>query len=594
MSEKTMKFIEYYPLKSAYNPRVVPTKNTFTFISRLNGMPQVWTMNQENEPELLSEIEGNILSHFHSPTGEQTIVGVDYNGNERQQIYLINNEEQQMEPLVDAPEYFHYIGGWSKDGKKITFSSNRRNLGYFDVYVFDITTKKMTEVFQFDGNCIPLQWIDEENVLVSIEETNFDKSLYILHLKTEKLTKIGKENICRYASIQITNDCKSGYVLTDSDADTLTLNWFSLDAPDKLVKLVHWEKWDVEEFALSANEELIVLTVNENARSKLYLYDVASKELTEIPDVAHGVISSISWLNQTEFIFALNTPKLPGDIWKYSVSSKQLERQTFLGESVELKDAWIESEHYTFPSFDNLEIPYFTYEKGTLKNKPALIYVHGGPESQYKTDALPLIQSLASQGYLVVAPNIRGSLGYGRKYTELDDVEKRLEPVRDLVCLAGHLVQMHQVDIKNIFIMGHSYGGLMTLAAITHFPDIWAGAVDFVGISDFTTFLTNTGAWRRRIRESEYGTIANNANFFKEFSPLNHSNQIKVPLLVFHGENDTRVPISESEQLVTSMKSRGQEVEYVTFDNEGHFIEKLDNQTAMDLRIIEFLNGNIK
>src|SRR5699024_8720913 len=157
-------------------------------------------------------------------------------------------------------------------------------------------------------------------------------------------------------------------------------------------------------------------------------------------------------------------------------------------------------------------------------------YIHGGPEGQTKADYNPVIQYLADQGFAVAAPNVRGSNGYGRTYIKLDDVRKRMDSVKDLVWLVKDLVNTHEVDEKKVGIIGRSYGGFMVLAALTHFPEVWAAGVNIVGISHFKTFMENTGAWRRRLRAYEYGSLENDSDFFEEIAPLNHSEKIVAPL----------------------------------------------------------------
>ncbi|WP_157261878.1 S9 family peptidase, partial [Paenibacillus sp. A3] len=192
------------------------------------------------------------------------------------------------------------------------------------------------------------------------------------------------------------------------------------------------------------------------------------------------------------------------------------------------------------------------------------------------------------QGFNVVTPNVRGSMGYGKTYLNLDNARKRMDAVADLAWMVKDLSRFATVDTGKIGIMGRSYGGFMVLAALTHYPDLWAAGVDIVGISHFRTFLENTGEWRRALREAEYGTLADDSDFFEEIAPLNHSQNIKVPLLIFHGRNDTRVPVSEAEQLYADMRARGQEAKLVIFEDEGHQTEKMENHIAMNTEIVRF------
>ncbi|MEH7524670.1 prolyl oligopeptidase family serine peptidase, partial [Bacillus sp. JJ1503] len=178
-------------------------------------------------------------------------------------------------------------------------------------------------------------------------------------------------------------------------------------------------------------------------------------------------------------------------------------------------------------------------------------------------------------GYAVVAPNIRGSTGYGKTYTHLDDVRKRMDALKDLISLVEWLKGDIHVDTGKIAVMGGSYGGFMVLSAISHYPDLWAAAVDIVGISSLRTFLKTTSPWRKRFRETEYGTVEEDGEFFDQIDPLNLTDHITSPLMVIHGVNDPRVPIEESEQIVNKLKKRDHPITFIRIEDEGHTFSKL-------------------
>lgn len=248
-----------------------------------------------------------------------------------------------------------------------------------------------------------------------------------------------------------------------------------------------------------------------------------------------------------------------------------------------------------YPSFDGLSVPAFLFHPSARADRPAptLFFVHGGPESQLRPSFNPVIQYFAQRGFLVVAPNVRGSTGYGKRYSHLDDVDKRLDSVRDLAAGAEWLAAQGLADPHRIAVMGGSYGGYLVLAALTERPDLWAAGVDIVGIANFVTFLERTGPWRRRHREAEYGSLERDRALLERLSPLRQVDRIAAPLLVIHGANDPRVPIHEAEQLVASLRQRGQPVEYLRFEDEGHGLVKLDNRLAAYPRMADFLERHL-
>ena len=224
---------------------------------------------------------------------------------------------------------------------------------------------------------------------------------------------------------------------------------------------------------------------------------------------------------------------------------------------------------------------------------PVVVEVHGGPESQRRPGFNAVTQILCSRGYAVFEPNVRGSAGYGRRYASLDDVERRMDAVADLEAAADWLTDHSLVDPDRIAVMGGSYGGFMTLAALTTYPDRWAAGVDVVCIASFVTFLKNTGDWRRKLREAEYGSLDADRALLEQLSPLSHIDCIAAPLFVLHGENDPRVPVDEARQVVTAAREQGVQVRELVFDDEGHGFSKLENRVEAYTAVAEFLANHV-
>ncbi|MDQ0177983.1 S9 family peptidase [Bacillus chungangensis] len=583
---------KYLHVIAAYSPSAMTRKNKFTFLSKKTGIPQAYLWDGNTAKiQPFGEFNDRVMSVYHSPTGDKTVVGIDHNGNEKQQFYLVSQNGKKKEPLIISPEHFHHFGGWSTDEHHIVFSSNRRNSGYFDLFVLNMQTRQEQMVFEYDGNCVPICWLkDSKKIVIRIQETNIDHSLYILDIETKELVKIGPKDVtARFTSLVLSEDGQTAFVLSDFENDTLTIYHFSLEQPEKLYKVIEPCMWDIEELALSPDEAFLLYTINEGGTSKLHIFEFSTNKITHLSNVRSGVIDSLSWLDQSHFVFALKSPIMPGDIWMYDLRHKEGKRITHDGASPDIEHLWVEPELCTFTSFDGLKVPYFYYSKEKIP-KAAVVYVHGGPEHQIRAEFHPVIQYLVSKGFAVAAPNVRGSMGYGRKYVQLDDRRKRMDAVADLANLAEALATTKQIKPNKIGIMGRSYGGFMVLASLTHYPTYWAAGIDIVGISHFKTFLENTGPWRRRLREYEYGFLEEDADFFEEIAPLNHLEHIKAPLLVFHGRNDTRVPVSEAEQLTNKMFEMGKEVELVIFENEGHQTEKIENHLTMNRKIVAFFN----
>jgi dipeptidyl aminopeptidase/acylaminoacyl peptidase len=241
------------------------------------------------------------------------------------------------------------------------------------------------------------------------------------------------------------------------------------------------------------------------------------------------------------------------------------------------------------------QIPAWFYTPAQASDVPLLVVVlvHGGPEGQARTGFHFLVQYLVRHGYAVLMPNVRGSTGYGKAYSHLDDVEKRMDSVADLAHAVHWLRAQPGIDGGRLVVYGGSYGGFMVLAALTAYPELWAAGVDIVGISNLATFLENTSEYRRGHREAEYGSLARDRAFLERIAPINHVERIAAPLMVIHGANDPRVPLSEAEQLVKALEARNVPVEFLAFDDEGHGIVKLKNKQVAYPAIVAFLHQHV-
>lgn len=336
------------------------------------------------------------------------------------------------------------------------------------------------------------------------------------------------------------------------------------------------------------------LTVNAGGISKGIIYSIEDGSL-ESWQTPTGVISEISFSpDNKRFAYVFNGAAHPADIWEVEVETKHSRRLTFVSSLPIVEEQLVEPKLINFTSFDGLNVPAFYYKPKESSGKlPVVVFVHGGPEYQIRAVYNPFLQYFINRGYAVCTPNVRGSTGYGKSYTHLDDVRKRMDSVKDLTALVDWLKEEGGADPDKIAVMGRSYGGFMVLAAITHYPELWAAAIDIVGISSFKTFLENTSVWRRKLREAEYGSIEADEEFFDEIDPLHRTKDIQCPVMMLHGANDPRVPIEETEQMVKELKERNHPVHYIRFEDEGHFFVKLKNNITAYSSVADFLDKHI-
>jgi dipeptidyl aminopeptidase/acylaminoacyl peptidase len=300
--------------------------------------------------------------------------------------------------------------------------------------------------------------------------------------------------------------------------------------------------------------------------------------------------------DQTKLAFSFSSPTQNGDIWLYDLNLKRLTQITQSDRAGIDPKKFLAPDLIKFETFDGRKIPAWFYQMPTLAKRdgsskiPVIVSVHGGPEGQERPGFNPLYQYYLSRGYAILAPNVRGSTGYGKTYTHLDDVEKREDSVKDLAAAVDWLKTKGGADPKRIAIIGGSYGGYMTMAAITLYPELWAAAVGTVAITNWETFLQNTSGYRRRQREVEYGRLDRDIEFLRRISPIRKIDRIRTPLFVISGRNDPRVPYTEGEQMVDALRKRGAPVEYKLYDDEGHGISKLKNRLELYPLVADFLD----
>ncbi|WP_409275195.1 alpha/beta fold hydrolase [Neobacillus sp. SCS-31] len=581
-------------VRTAKKPIYHPEGTKISFITDYTGLPQVWELSMNGGwPSQNSFTEERIMFVSYIAGTSKRIIGMDAGVNEKQQLFLLN-DDGTLVPLTDSPDHIHHYGGSSPDGSWIAWASNRRNAAQFDIYIQNLETLEFKKIFEGDGMYHAVKWSpDGQSLLIDRVNTNLDNDLGLLNLESGEVSWLTThEGEAKFENPEFSKDGKDIYVLTNKDREFAALA--AIKVATKELAWLDEREWDLEGLAISKDKSVLAYTVNEGGISKgvLYHLEPGSIETWETPA---GVITELSFSpDSKKLAYVLNGATQPSDIWELEIESKNTRRLTFVSSLPVVEEQLIAPELITFTSFDGLEVPAFYYRPKNAEGKlPVVVFVHGGPESQIRAVYNPFLQYFLSRGYAVCTPNVRGSTGYGKSYSHLDDVRKRMDSVKDLVALVEWLKEEGNADPDKIAVMGRSYGGFMVLAAITHYPKLWAAAIDIVGISSFRTFLENTSVWRRKLREAEYGSIEADGDFFDEIDPLYRTKDIECPVMMLHGANDPRVPIEETEQMVNELKARNHPVQYIRFEDEGHFFVKLKNNITAYTGVADFLDEHI-
>jgi dipeptidyl aminopeptidase/acylaminoacyl peptidase len=399
----------------------------------------------------------------------------------------------------------------------------------------------------------------------------------------------------RYVTPRFLPDNRSILVCTDQDRDFLALA--RLDTRMLRLRPLLERRSDIECCDVSADGRRVAALLNREGWSEVVVARLAERTLIRVNSVRlHGVASDCRLSREGNRIaVSLNSPTRNFNIWEMDAETTARVQWTHapMGdlESVPL----VEPEAVRYPGHEGLDIPALLYRPPGAAPGPApvVVYVHGGPESQDRPNFNPVYQYLVHRGYAVLAPNVRGSTGYGNAYSHLDDLDKRYDALRDVEQAYHWLVSAGIGDPARIGIMGGSYGGFTVLACLTRQPDLWAAGVDVVGIANFETFFKHTGPWRRALRASEYGDPERDAELLRDLSPIHAVDRIRAPLMIVQGANDPRVPQEESDQMVEQLRARSHPVEYLLFPDEGHGIVKLPNRVKAYTAVGCFLDRHL-
>jgi dipeptidyl aminopeptidase/acylaminoacyl peptidase len=517
------------------------------------------------------------------------LLEIDEGGNERTQLYVLE-PGGDPQPLVVDPRFNHWTPSVSRDGALLAYATNRGNGRDFEVVVrrleseeettFDLRGLLEVHGFSPDGRRIVVERLGEQAG---------DSDLYLLDVETGAVENVTPhEGAAEYMTPSWLPDSAGLLAATNAFGDARSLARYDLAAGAWEVVLE--SKWDLECAIDDAGRSLLVLA-NEDGWSRVELRDPETLALRgEVPLPGPGLFAQpVFSRDGSQLAFAFSSAREPLQTHLFDLDSGETRRLTGDG-PVE----GVDPELHRFASFDGEEIPVFLFEPEGEGPFPVVVTVHGGPESQwlpyFSQGFGPFTQFLVSRGYAVAAPNVRGSSGYGKRFEHLDDVELRLDSVRDLAELHAWLAARPRIDASRAVVYGRSYGGYMTLAALAFQPELWAAGISFVGISNLVTFLENTSEYRRAAREREYGSLAGHREVLERISPASRIEDIRAPLFLEHGRNDPRVPVGESEYIHRVLTEKGIRCELVIYEDEGHLIEKLPNRVDAFERAVAFLD----
>jgi dipeptidyl aminopeptidase/acylaminoacyl peptidase len=526
------------------------------------------------------------VASFQPRQGDYFVYLKDAGGNEFYQIYRLDLSTGKSALLTDGRSR-NILGRWSSGGDRVAYTSTRRNGKDLDIYVVTPTDPKSDRklVELQGGGWDVLDWSPDDRKLLVMELVSANESyLWLFDSSSgEKTLLTAREQgeKVMYRAGRFSTDGKGIYAATDFGSDFQRLAYIDL-ATKKPSFLTTHIPWDVEEFDLSSDGKWIVFATNEDGASVLRLLDTANRREKPLPKLPNGMITDIKFHpNGKEFGFSFLSAQA-SDVYSVDIRIGKLERWTSSEMGGLNPENFHNPELVRWKSFDGKMISGFVYKpmQGFTGKRPVMIEIHGGPEDQFRPRFLGRRNYFINEmGVALIYPNVRGSSGYGKSFLKLDNGTLRDNSYKDIAALLDWIRTQPDLDADRVLVTGGSYGGFMTLAVATNYSDRIRCALDIVGPSNLVTFLERTESYRRDLRRAEYGDERDPSirEYLEKIAPMNHASDIRKPLFVIQGKNDPRVPASESEQIVQTVKKNGTPVWYLMAKDEGHGFAKKKN-----------------
>lgn len=539
------------------------------------------------------------ISYF--PKDERVLFTADQGGNELNHIYLLDVDGRITDLTPGEKEKSSFMK-WAEDKKTFFYTSNLRDPQYFDLYEMDIENFKPKLIYENKEGLNPSDISNDKRYLALSKTILRDQSeMYLYNIESAELRLLSPEGEkASYRPLEFSHDNENLYFTSDAGSEFFKLSAVNL-ASGAIAQLFSAE-WDVAYAFHSESGAYRVVLVNEDAQSKIYLFNTVDDSMVDMQALDDLDVTAINFSPSEKRIqVTAADSRSPADLYVYHLESKEKTKLTnSLNLDIDSKDL-VKGQVVRYESFDELEIPSILYKphQANVDNKvPVLVWVHGGPGGQTRLSYNPLIQYLVNHGYAIIGVNNRGSSGYGKTFYALDDKRHGEDDLQDCVLAKEYLTTLDWADTSRVGIIGGSYGGYMVMAALAFEPDAFDVGVNIFGVTNWLRTLKSIPPWWESQRVALYNELgdpfsADSVRLHK-ISPLFHTQNVTKPLMVLQGANDPRVLQVESDEIVEGVRANGVSVEYVLFPDEGHGFRKKENEIEGYGKIKLFLDEFLK
>ena len=612
LASKTVKDMQTFSIEKLYTTRQIgdstwsPDGKQIAFISNISGRSNLWLVPANGGwPTQLTISDQRQSSPVWSPDGTWIAYASDHDGDEQWDIFLVSPKSGDVVNVTMSPDSAEVEPAWSPDGRQLAYATKPKTGSSYEIELMDVATRHIRHltrktakelsnegpIFSRDGKFI---------VYTQSHATGKDANVFLVDLASGQSTDLtpheGQNN---YLASDISPDGKT--VLITSDARNGYDNVGLLDIATKKIEWLTSEKWELYASSFSPDGKSLLWTANVDGNTNIYSYDLASGRAEALP-IAAGVNTPGG--NPTAFthdnsrlLYYHNGANAPTDLWSYDIATKQSQQITHALVGGLRSSDMVQPSLVHYPSRDGKwTLSAFAYVPNNIQRNgkfPAIVYIHGGPASQSVDSFNRFIQYIVNQGYLVIAPNYRGSTGYGKQFTDANLGDSGGGDLRDVLDAAQWIQKSGFVDPKKLIVMGGSYGGYLSMMAVTKAPDMWAAAVPIVPFVNWFTEIANEDPGLREYDLATMGDPVKNKALYEDRSPINFVDQIKAPLLLLAGGNDPRCPANEAQQVADAVKKRGGTVQLKIYKDEGHGFSRVENQIDAYQRVSDFLKVHV-
>jgi dipeptidyl aminopeptidase/acylaminoacyl peptidase len=583
----------YLMVRGARTPQLSPDGKTLAYLSSVSGDPQLWTVPATGGWPTQLTFGSGVDGAVWSPDGAGVIYSADAAGDEREGYYVLSPDGRSERVLLPKTDAFRRLGDFSTDGR-VVYASTERSGRDFDVWVANLATGERRMAYQGRFGFYPLAWQPKGPLVVVAETRGEDaQDLHLLNIDTGKLTTLFKPKVAAsHQDPAWLADGSGFYLLTNQDREFQNLAFYDLNARKLRYEIT--ENHDVSGLALSPDDRFLAWVTDVDGYSRLDVLDRTTGRKVAAPNLPKGLYVVEFGRDVAKLMIQVHGPQSVGEVFVWDPATGALTQP--------VKTSWAGLDPATmsvpeainFKARDGLTVHGLYYAPKPApdgRKPPLLLQVHGGPTASATTDFSPDVQYFVARGIAVVDLNFRGSTGFGKTYARLNDKRLRVNELHDTADAVKWARDAGRVDPDRAAIMGGSYGGYLTNAAVGAYPDLFRAGISFVGVSDWVKALEGAGPALKASDRQEYGDIDNpeDRKFFATISPINNAAKIKTPLLVEHGANDPRDPVTESDHLVEAVRKTGTEVVYLRFPDEGHGIVNMANRVHAYRRVAAFL-----